>query len=190
MRMADSRLEKRKSYRCRHVDTPPHECGRCSGYARPSGPAAQRPSGPRERLNALPERTVLSATCQDRAGSIVVGMQAGSALWACMPAHGHACVDQHTAVRPRTGLAGARRRHGDDGLASCCRCARPDGQKRPPPGIADTRGEVLVLEQVGRLQVFMGDGVALTDQRQCRLVVEVQSSPTHLRVRLGERRAV
>jgi hypothetical protein len=164
------------------VDTPlgPRPRG-CSDYA--------CPNGPRSRLRGLPGPTLsasLSSPAQDGAGGVVVPLQAGATLGARVPANGEALVDQHTTANTRTGLRGERRQHGDDCLASCCRFARQDAQKPTPAGIAAALGELVVLEQVGRLQGFVRERVVPSHERHCCRVMEVRSRPPHLLVRFGQ----
>jgi hypothetical protein len=51
--------------------------------------------------------------------------------------------------------------------------------------IADTLGEVVVHEHIGRLQLLVIDRVVGSDQRQGRLMVKVCSLAAHLLMRLG-----
>jgi hypothetical protein len=114
----------------------------------------------------------------------MVPMQTGPTFRACVPADGHALVHQHTTAR--TGVRGVRRRYGDDRLPRRYRFARQEGQEPAPTRIAAALGELVVLDQVGRRQLFRLDGVVLADQRQRGLVVEVLTSPAHLLVRFGQ----
>src|SRR5215831_6992128 len=107
----------------------------------------------------------------------MVPMQTGPTVRALMPPDGETFLQQHTAAR--TGLRGERRRHGYDRLPSLYRFERQDGQEPTPARIADALGEVVILDQVGRLQLFVIDRVALAHQRQGRLMVEVLPRPSH-----------
>src|SRR5262249_39710602 len=49
-----------------------------------------------------------------------------------------------------------------------------------------TLGEVVVLEPVGRLQVFVIDRIVLLNELERNLMVEVLSLPPHLQMSLGE----
>jgi hypothetical protein len=101
-----------------------------------------------------------------------------------MPADGEAVGDQHAAARAP--LAGGGRRHGDYSLPGACCLESEVAQERRPPRITDTLGEMVVLEQSGRLQVFVVDRVVGTDQRQRCLVVKILPLSLHLLMRLGE----
>jgi hypothetical protein len=114
----------------------------------------------------------------------MVPMQTGPTFRAFVPADGQALVHQNPTAR--TGLRGVRRRYGDDRLASLYRFASQEGQEPAPTRSAAALGELVVLEQVGRLQRFMRAGVVLADQRPRGLVVEVLTSPAHLLVRFGQ----
>jgi hypothetical protein len=50
----------------------------------------------------------------------------------------------------------------------------------------DALGEMVILDHVGRLQIFMIDRVIGAYQRQRRLMVEVLSLASHRLMRLGE----
>jgi hypothetical protein len=134
------------------IDTPLLTSGRCSGYV--------CPNGLRSRLNGLPGRTFLSTESQAVAGSVLIAMQTRPAVRAFVPAAGQALVLEHAAAR--TGLAGGGRRHCNTCLPSLSRCARPDAQEGAPPSVGDGLRQVVVLEQVGRLHVFIGDRGVLT----------------------------
>jgi hypothetical protein len=114
----------------------------------------------------------------------VVPMQAGSAVRAAMPADGEALMDHHPTAR--TGLAGECRRHRYDGLASCYRFARQDGQEATPARITDALSEMVVPHHVGRLYVFVIDRVVRSYQRQRCLMVEVYPLPAYPLMRSGE----
>src|SRR5262249_40247456 len=87
-------------------------------------------------------------------------------------------IGEHT----RTVLAGERRRHGYSLLKSVCCFENKDAQERTPPRIGDTLGEVVVPDHVGRLQIFVVDGVVLVHERQCGLMMEVGALALHLQV--------
>jgi hypothetical protein len=92
-----------------------------------------------------------------------------------MPADGQDFVDQNATAR--TPLAGIGGRHGYSLLPRVCCFESKDGEERHPARIANAFGEVVVPEQVGRLQVLMIDRVIGADERQRRLVVEVLTPP-------------
>src|SRR5262249_1034199 len=108
----------------------------------------------------------------------MVPMQTGPAVRAEVPTDGQTFVHQDAAAR--TGLRGERRRHGYDRLPSLTRFERQDGQKCTPARIADALGEGMVPDHVGRLQLFVIDGVVLADQRQRGLAVEVRPRPAYV----------
>jgi hypothetical protein len=114
----------------------------------------------------------------------VVSVEAGSAVRAGVPADGQAFVHEHTAARTR--LRGERRRHRYTYLPSFRRFARQDGQETTPARITAAFGKVVIPDQVGRLQVFMINGVVLADERQRRLMVEVRTCATHPLMRSGK----
>src|SRR6476661_7612401 len=84
-----------------------------------------------------------------------------AALWSrcrLVPHSGRLC---HRTERP---LAGERRRHGDYPLPGTCCLESEDGEKRAPPRIADALGEMVILDHIGHLQVFMIDHVVLSNE--------------------------
>jgi len=64
----------------------------------------------------------------------------------------------------------------------CC-LGVEDGAKLRPAGIADALGQVTIPRQVGNPQVFQIDRIVVSEQRQCRLVVEVLPPALHCLVR-------
>src|SRR5260370_15892117 len=98
-------------------------------------------------------------------------MEARSARWARMPADREPLLDHLTAAGP--GWRGVGRRHGYGSLPSVRCFESEDGAKLAPAGITDALGEGVVSHHVGRLQVFVIEGVVLLDQGQGGLVVEV-----------------
>src|SRR5215469_12119377 len=114
-------------------------------------PPTLAPEGP-----ARPH-VALSTEPQDVERSVLVPMQTLSTLRAFVPTHGQALVDEDTTTR--TSLRGERRRHAYHCLPSLYRFARQDGQETAPARVADTLGEQVVLDQVGRLHVFVVDRV-------------------------------
>jgi hypothetical protein len=120
-------------------------------------------------------------------GGVVVPVEAGSAVWAAMPADGETLLDHDTT--PATHLTGVG---GVDwygpATGACCLVRKDgeDGEERAPPRIANTLGEVVVPEHVGRLYVFMIDRVIGADERERRFVVEVLALPSHRLMRLGK----
>ena len=101
-----------------------------------------------------------------------------------MPAHGQALGDHTTAAR--TDLAGERRvdRYHSPTGAHCL--VGEDAQELAPASILDGLGKVVILEHVGRLQVFVIDGVVLLDKYQRGLLVEISALTLHLEVLLGQ----
>jgi hypothetical protein len=61
-----------------------------------------------------------------------------------------------------------------------------DGQERRPAHITDTLGAMVIPDHVGRLQVFVLDGVVLAHQCQRRLVVEISPLAARLLMRLRQ----
>ena len=59
-------------------------------------------------------------------------------------------------------------------------------EKLPPRGIVDALGQMVVLDEVGNPQVFVGNQVARPDQRTCRLDGEVFTLSTDLEIAFGE----
>ena len=104
-------------------------------------------------------------------------MQARSAFWTRMPADGQALLDQNATAR--TGLAGERRidRYHSSTGARCL--VGEDAQERRPPCITDALGEMVVLDHVADLQVFIIHGVVLVHQLERHLVVEVLPLTLH-----------
>ena len=117
-------------------------------------------------------------------GGVVVPRQARAAVRTGMPADRHALRDDDAAAT--TGLRGRGRRHGDDSTPGPCCLGAEDGQALGPPRVAEARGQVVILDQVGRLHVFVRDRVVLPDQGERRLVVEVGALALDLQRCLGE----
>ena len=69
--------------------------------------------------------------------------------------------------------------------AACCRFARQDAQERTPARIADALGQVIVLDHVGRLQVFVIDRVVLPEQLQGEFVMEILPLSSAILVSMG-----
>ncbi len=106
-------------------------------------------------------------------------MQARAAVWAGRPADGQALRDQNAAAAARADLTGVGRRHSDHSSPSVCCCGCEDAQELAPARVLNRLGQIVVLEQVGDLQVFMRDRVVLSHELECRLVVEVGALPPH-----------
>ena len=117
-------------------------------------------------------------------GGVMVSMQARTTVWARMPADGQALLDDNATARTRLARVGGRHRY-DPPTGACCLVGE-DAQERRPSRIADAFGEMVILDHVGRLQVFMIDRVAGLDQAERRLVVEVLALAFHLQVCLGQ----
>jgi hypothetical protein len=73
----------------------------------------------------------------------------------------------------RTGLAGERRRHGDDSLPGARCLERDDAQEPGPSGIAHAFREVVILEHIGRLRVLVGSDIVRAHQGERRSLLEV-----------------
>src|SRR5262249_41226501 len=63
---------------------------------------------------------------------------------------------------------------------------RKDAQETTPSRIGDALGKMVVLEQVGRLQVLEIDRIVLTHELKCRFVLEVLALALHLLMCFGE----
>ena len=70
----------------------------------------------------------------------------------------------------------------DLSTGACCLVGE-DAQERAPSGILDALGKMVVLEHVGRLQVFVIDGVVLAHEGERRLMAKVPSLALHLLMR-------
>jgi uncharacterized protein (DUF427 family) len=68
---------------------------------------------------------------------------------------------------------------------TCCLEGK-DAQESRPSSIADTLRKVMVLEQVGRLQVLMINGIVVADQSERDFMLEVLPLPPYFLMRLGE----
>jgi hypothetical protein len=139
------------------VDTPPHKCGRFAvlwGCRRTLSP------------KALPEPLAVLR-------GVVVPVQARATVRAGVPANGQTFLHDDPTAWPRAPLASERRMDRLHSLPSACCFEREDAQERAPPRIADALGESVVLEHVGRLQVFVIDRVSGADQGQRCVVVKV-----------------
>src|SRR5260221_12981302 len=101
-----------------------------------------------------------------------------------MPPDGEPLVDQQAATR--TGLRGERRRHGYHRLSSVCCFERQDAQEPAPSSVRNGLRQMVILEHVGRLQVFVIDGVVLAYEGERRLVMEVLPLAPHCLMRFGE----
>src|SRR5690349_12267112 len=147
-----------------------------------------RPTGPRYHLRGLPGPTFLLPQPQDVPGGVLVAVQHQPTALTDMGPHAERLLDALRARGPigehtRAVLAGERRRHGYGLLPSVCSFENKDAQERCPCCIRDALGEVVVLEQVGRLQVFVIEGVVALDERHGFLVVEVVALAPRLLVR-------
>ena len=124
------------------------------------------------------------AQLQDVERGIVVPMQAGSALWAAMPANGQALRDDNATAR--TGLTGERRVYRLHSLPGARSLESKDGEKLSPARIADALGQMVIPHQVGNPQVFMVDDIVGVDELVGLLVVEVTPLPCDMEMRLGQ----
>src|SRR5690349_13350777 len=86
----------------------------------------------------------------------------------------------------RTILAGEVRWRRYDGYTGNLPVIVEPAQKQPPTGIADTLGKVMVLDEVGNLQIFIGNQVVRRDERTCRLGGEVFTLPGNFQMTFGE----
>src|SRR5690242_15284508 len=100
-------------------------------------------------------------------------------LQACAAVRARAPTDRQTFPRQdataRTSLAGERRIDRFHSLPGSSRLESEDAQELRPPPVADALGEVVILDHVGRLQIFMCNGVVDARQRAGFLVVKVSS---------------
>src|SRR5260370_15047267 len=78
----------------------------------------------------------------------------------------------HDAVAPRRGMT------------NCLEAQ--DAQEGAPSGVRDGLRQVVVLQQVGRLQVFYIDGVVLPHEGECRFVMEVLPLALHYLMRFSQ----
>jgi hypothetical protein len=69
-----------------------------------------------------------------------------------------------------------------------CRLESEDGEKRRPARIGDALGEVVVLDHVGRVQVFVIDRIVRPHQGERRLMVKILPLALQLLMRLGKQR--
>jgi hypothetical protein len=103
-----------------------------------------------------------------------------------MPADGQAFLIHYPTAT--TGLRGVCRRHSDDSAPSvhCFGCE--DAQEARPARISDALGEAVILEHVGRLQIFVIEHIVLSHELERNLLVEVLSLAAHRLMRLGQQR--
>src|SRR5262249_11436616 len=111
-------------------------------------------------------------------------MKARTGVRAGVPTDGQACLDSDAAAR--AGLRGVGRRHGGNSPARAYCLQGEDAQEVSPSRVADARGEMLVPEPVGRLQVLVRERVVGPHERERRLVVEVAALPPDVLVLAGE----
>jgi hypothetical protein len=79
-------------------------------------------------------------------------------------------------------LRGEARRDSYHGNAMHLPIIADPGEELPPTGIADTLCQMVILDQVGNLQVFKGHHVARLDKRPCRLGGKVFTLPLDLEI--------
>ena len=76
-----------------------------------------------------------------------------------MPAHGQAFLDQDATAR--THLAGIGRRHGYGLFPSVSSFENKDGTELTPARVTDAFGEMVILDHIGTLQIFMSLAVRI-----------------------------
>src|SRR5579871_2229137 len=113
-------------------------------------------------------------------GSVVIAVEAGSAVWAFMPADGQAFLHQHTAAR--TDLRCIGRRHRNGSLPSICSFESEDSAELPPARIMDAFGKLAVLHQIGNLQVFVENRIVLLNEQKDGFMVKVPALACNLLV--------
>ena len=59
-------------------------------------------------------------------------------------------------------------------------------EKATPRGITDGLGQVVVLDQIGDLEILVGNQVVRRDKRVCRFPSKIFTLPTDLEIRLAE----
>ncbi len=91
-----------------------------------------------------------------------------------------------TEPTPRAILRGEARRNRDDGNAMHLPIGAHPGEEEPPTGIADALGQMVILDQGGNLEVFVGDQIVRLDQRPRRLDGEVFPLPTDFQIPSGK----
>ena len=101
-----------------------------------------------------------------------------------MPADGRPFIDYH--ATPATALRRGGGIDGDYPATGACCLVRQDDEEGAPPRVTHRLGQMVMLHQVGGLEVLVTDRVVLAYQRQRRLVVEVLSLASHPLMRLGQ----
>ena len=86
----------------------------------------------------------------------------------------------------RTVLCGELWRDGDDRNVMQFPIIVDPDQEPSPRGIADGLREFVVLDQIGDLQVFIGNQIARCDKRACRLPGKVFTLPLYFQIRFGK----
>src|ERR1051326_5053379 len=92
----------------------------------------------------------------------------------------------HPFTTARTILAGEAWGDSYNGNAMQPAIVAQPGEEQPPTGIADTLCQRMILDEVGNLQVFIGNEIARFHQRTRSLGREVFTLPTHFEIALGE----
>jgi hypothetical protein len=101
-----------------------------------------------------------------------------------MPADGQPFLDDDAAAR--ADLARERRVDRLHFPTGVCRLVAQDAQEGPPACICDALGEVVILNHVADLQVFVIHGVVLAHERERRLLMKVLPLSPDFLMRLGE----
>jgi hypothetical protein len=83
---------------------------------------------------------------------------------------------------PRAILRGEARRNGDNGDAMDLSVVAHPEKEQPPTGITDALCQMVILDEMGNLEVFIGNQIARFDQRTRSLRCKVFTLPLHLEI--------